>query len=299
MTKLYVFIFLILATVLLTVESIFIRLYNRNGSFIDEDIANAARLVPRMDMNEKVTIYIHGYQGNISNIGVQIITNAYLEYTNHNILAIDYESTANWFYPISTVLISRVGNAMAKALNDMMDAGISPQRIHLIGFSLGSHLAGFAGRNTKLKVSRITGLDPAGPMFYFVISALKASDAEFVDIIHTDKLLLGSASTKGHADFYPNFGYRRQPYCLKNRVVTDVCSHLMSYTYYAESVENPNAFVGLKCKSALKYITGACNNNEEVLMGFATPTNASGKYYLRTNFNSPFGLGRNGIMRSE
>ncbi|XP_076749913.1 pancreatic triacylglycerol lipase [Xylocopa sonorina] len=299
MIKFGVFIFLVLATNLLTVESIFIRLYNRNGSFIDEDITNAAQLVPRMDMNEKVTIYIHGYQGNISNIGVQIITNAYLENTNHNILAIDYESIANWIYPISTVLLSRVGNAVAKAVNDMMDAGISPQKIHLIGFSLGSHVAGFAGRNTKVKISRITGLDPAGPMFYFIISALKTSDAEFVDVIHTDRLLLGSATTKGNANFFPNFGYRRQPNCRQNGVVTDVCSHVMSYKYYAESVKNPNAFIGLKCSSTLKYISGACNNNEEVVMGFATPTNASGKYYLTTNLKSPYGRGRNGIMRSE
>lgn len=252
-----------------------------------------------MDTNEKVTIYIHGYQGNITNVGVQLVTNAYLENTNHNILAIDYESIANWIYPISTVLLSRVGKAVAKALNDMMDAGISPQNVHLIGFSLGSHVAGFAGRNTKSKISRITGLDPAGPMFYFVIPGLKASDAEFVDVIHTDRLLLGSATTKGHADFFPNFGYRRQPNCQQKRVITDVCSHVMSYEYYAESVRNPNAFIALKCNSTLKYISGACNNNERVVMGFATPTNASGNYYLTTNLKSPYGRGWNGIMRSE
>lgn len=77
----------------------------------------------------------------------------------------------------------------------------------------------FAGQYVKekknAKIGRITGLDPAGPLF---ISAnndqgLSAEDATFVDVIHTDAGKSGTSQVLGHADFYPNGGRAPQPGC--------------------------------------------------------------------------------------
>ncbi|CAL8143761.1 unnamed protein product [Orchesella dallaii] len=94
--------------------------------------------------------------------------------------------------------------------------------VHIIGFSLGAHVAGQAGRNvtdlTGEKIGRITGLDPAGPKspWWDVFTKhhldLGPIDADFVDIIHTSDLL-GSERRMGHVDFYVNGGIN-QPNCV-------------------------------------------------------------------------------------
>ena len=67
--------------------------------------------------------------------------------------------------------------------------------MHLIGHSLGSHVAGYAGKNVTA-LGRITGLDPAGPYFEWMPAfvRLDSADAQFVDAIHTNgepTILLG------------------------------------------------------------------------------------------------------------
>lgn len=63
---------------------------------------------------------------------------------------------------------------------------------HIIGFSLGAHIAGYVGENiqavTGQKIGRITGLDPAEPLFESTPAfvRLDPTDAEFVDVIHSD-----------------------------------------------------------------------------------------------------------------
>lgn len=61
----------------------------------------------------------------------------------------------------------------------------------------------------------ILGLDPALPLYMFngPSSRLSASDAKFVDVIHTDGGILGYPWPLGHADFFPNGGRPLQPGC--------------------------------------------------------------------------------------
>ena len=64
--------------------------------------------------------------------------------------------------------------------------------IHLVGHSLGAHVVGFCAKKLQElgvgKIKKITGLDPAFPFFELagVSGRLDKSDAEFVQIIHTN-----------------------------------------------------------------------------------------------------------------
>lgn len=62
------------------------------------------------------------------------------------------------------------------------------------------------------------GLDPALPLFvsFDNTKKLDKSDAEFVDVIHTNALRRGKLETCGHVDFYVNGGLN-QPGCEDSR----------------------------------------------------------------------------------
>lgn len=94
---------------------------------------------------------------------------------------------------------------------------IDLKNVHLIGHSLGAHVAGFTGLyiNSKNigKIRRITGLDPAKPKFENSYERLNRSCADFVDVIHTSTDEIGIGDEMGHTDYYPNNGSRDQPGC--------------------------------------------------------------------------------------
>ena len=104
-----------------------------------------------------------------------------------------------------------VARAVANFLKACLENGfVTAANIHLIGHSLGAHVAGFVGSELAHKghkIGRITGLDPAGPFFDKCRgdSRLDDSDADFVDVIHTNPGVLpdkGIDVSTGHVDYY-------------------------------------------------------------------------------------------------
>lgn len=67
-------------------------------------------------------------------------------------------------------------------------------------------------------MGRITGLDPAGPLFDDIWdnddSRLSPTDADLVVIIHSDAGKAGFPGNLGDIDFYPNGGTAPQPGCV-------------------------------------------------------------------------------------
>jgi pimeloyl-ACP methyl ester carboxylesterase len=175
---------------------------------------------------------------------------------------------------------------------------IKPENVHLIGHSLGAHIAGNAGRFLNGQLSRVTGLDPAGPHFPVVApDALKPDDARFVDVVHSDDIF-GSLIPRGMADFYPNRGTRGQPGCVSLDLLQSAsCNHMRAVLYYAESILAPWSFPAFKCELR-EFLNGAngrscMRNTQEIrLMGDRVSSNASGTYFLETNAAFPFGRGQ-------
>lgn len=91
----------------------------------------------------------------------------------------------------------------------------------MIGHSLGAHLSGFAGKTIlsltagQGKLKRITGMDPALPLFSVQdpSARLDRDDAVMVDVVHTDGYRIAIGEAIGRVDFYPNGGVAPQPGC--------------------------------------------------------------------------------------
>ncbi|KAM7072687.1 pancreatic lipase-related protein 3 isoform 1-T1 [Molossus nigricans] len=157
--------------------------------------------------------------------------------------------------------------------------GYSPSKVHLIGHSLGAHLAGEAGSRTP-GLGRITGLDPAGPYFHNTPNRVRLdpSDASLVDVLHTNAARFffefgaGTINACGHLDFYPNGG-KHMPGCedlvtpllkfdfsaYKEEVASFFdCNHARSHRFYMESILNPDAFIAYPCRSYESFKAGNC-----------------------------------------
>ncbi|XP_036149306.1 pancreatic triacylglycerol lipase-like [Monomorium pharaonis] len=283
------------------VETIFLRVYN--GTTIEEyddyPLENASAITSRITDNKPTVLYIHGLNENLEENSVQTVVKAYLKRNDHNIIGVDYRNLAKDLYPIAVEHVSRVGDAVTTALNKMVESGFDTKKLHIVGHSLGAQVSSYIGKKVNFQIPRITGLDPAGPLFNIVHDSLSSSDAAFVDIIHTDFGFYGVAKTTGTIDFFPNGGSRIQPGCpsvFLPSTADDFCSHYRSWEYYAESVPNESAFLGVECSSSLNFQLGECSNNSRIIMGYATPRSAQGTVYLVTDKQSPFGLKEAGLL---
>ncbi|KYN02692.1 Pancreatic triacylglycerol lipase, partial [Cyphomyrmex costatus] len=245
--------------------------------YVDYSLENASAITSQLISSKPTVIYIHGFTENLEKKSVQTIVQAYLKRNDHNIIAVDYGKLANDSYVTVTRNAPRIANVLTMILDKMAKLDFDTEKLHVVGHSMGSQIAGYIGRKVNFKIPRITGLDPAGPLYNFLQPHLSFSDARFVDIIHTDYGFYGIARTTGTVDFFPNGGERIQPGCQQHPKFyskDDFCSHQRSWKFYAESLIDESAFLGVQCSSLSHLVSGKCNNNTQIIMGYATPSSA-------------------------
>lgn len=278
-------------------EHIHLYIYNQKTK-------NEAKILPfgveYYNKNYSTKVIIPGWAEFTNKSWVIKMKDVYLNKGGYNVIVVDWQHYAENFYNVAIRQMEAVGDIVIKNLLGLIKSqNIDLKSMHLLGHSLGAHLAGYIGRalekETSFKVGRITGLDAAGPLFetvpLFRKKRLAASDADFVDAIHTSSPMLGLGyyGPYGTADFYVNGG-SRQPGCgrldftqgqlmlYKRMYDIFACDHKRSREYWIESINTEN----FKARN---------NQNEITIMGENCPSTAKGIYIVDTNSEPPFAKG--------
>lgn len=172
---------------------------------------------------------------------------------------------------------------------------LSHSQIHVIGFSMGGQVSGFAAKTVKeltnQKIGRITALDPSGRSYNGrpAEERLNPEDAEVVAVIHTDPTNIGFNDSCGTVDLFVNGRVHVQPGCPDEIDLIELkyCSHFRAFRYLIEGVNN-NRFIGTKCETYNKFEEGQCVGNEELNFVDVVSPDARGVYYVKTRPKPPF-----------
>nr|AKG97518.1 lipoprotein lipase [Larimichthys crocea] len=229
----------------------------------------------------KTFLVIHGWtlSGMFESWVAKLVSALYEREQTANVIVVDWLNSAQNHYVVAAQNTKVVGQEIARFIDWIEETTNMPlDNLHLIGYSLGAHVAGFAGSHATNKVGRITGLDPAGPDFEGMHAhrRLSPDDAHFVDVLHTFTrgslgLSIGIQQPVGHVDIYPNGG-SFQPGCnLRGALekianfgifaITDAvkCEHERSIHLFIDSLLNEQeAAKAYRCGSNDMFNRGMC-----------------------------------------
>ncbi|XP_076103997.1 pancreatic triacylglycerol lipase-like [Mytilus galloprovincialis] len=262
----------------------------------------------------KQTLFItHGYQDDGRSDWIVAMTRELLKKDDMNVIAVNWANGADNINYIQAAANTRVvGATIGELLKTLHSTGHSNyNKFHLVGHSLGSHISGYAGAYVHGAIAKITGLDPAGPLFENKDpkTRLDPSDAHYVEAIHTDgdslfQLGFGLEKAIGHADFYPNGG-EKQPGCsrdvgthlfslitgkIEKFTSTIACSHMRVLDLFTESINSQCTFSGKPCHTKKDFDAGHCTRCGLGCadMGYNSHQKGHGKYYFSTSSAGPF-----------
>nr|AIY34735.1 lipase 6 [Lygus lineolaris] len=280
-------------------ENVFFYLYTRENYEVPEQlwINNEKALAhSNFDVTKKTKIIVHGYTADYTGTSSQGPKQAYLTYDNVNVITLDFGNINHdlpIFFYYTAAKSYRIGRFLGQFVVFLIEQGVDPDKIHIIGHSLGGHIAGFAAKYAKSKgkrIGRVTGLEPCNPVYGFNTASYRSDtgDAKFTDCIFTTYGLLGLGFPVCQANFFPNGVGVSQPGCNKDIS----CRHSRVVALFIESIEPQSAFEVQECDGVPQgeHIT-SCWPTTRTLMGEYANPEVSGLFYLETNANPPYSRG--------
>ncbi|KAJ7418659.1 Lipase member H [Willisornis vidua] len=241
-------------------------LYTRQNPTCAEELQSTTSQY--LNVTKRTTFIIHGYRlTGSAPVWISDLVHLLLSVEDMNIILVDWNHGATTLiYNYASRKCKRVAEILKKLIDEMLIDGASLDSVHMIGVSLGAHISGFVGQMFGGALGRITGLDPAGPLYRGAPPSerLDPTDAQFVDVIHSDTDGLGYREALGHIDFYPNGG-TDQPGCpltIFSGLQYFKCDHQRSVFLFLSSLTQSCNITAYPCDSYRNYRNGKCTSCE-------------------------------------
>ena len=239
------------------------------------------------DPRNPTYVTIHGWYGSRAvevnrNVGKAL----HIKNREINQIVVEWTQRSDAIYLLAASRVPEVGRAIGEMLENLSrDTGLALANVTLIGYSLGAHVAGFAGKYLNGSLGGIIGLDPARLWFNDNLPGdrLDKGDAKYVQVVHTDSQGIhpfGIDKPIGHADFYFNYGHH-QPGC---GVFDFICSHKRSHEYFVESLTSKEGYTAKKCRDYEEIKEENCDSKGEVVYVLGGEVDrVEGVFYIETN----------------
>ncbi|KAF9412368.1 hypothetical protein HW555_009113 [Spodoptera exigua] len=230
-------------------------------------------------ITDNTVILVHGHQGHLNSNFDNLIKDAILYHQEpHNVIVVDWAREAGQGYSDARKAVPLVADHLANFITWLEnEARLIRSTLHLVGFNLGAHIVGQAGRRLDQglgRIGRITGLDPAASRWGSDSGRLADTDAMYVEVIHTDITGPGSngiGTAIGDINFFVNGG-SNQPGCIGH-----VCNHNRAYEVFAASMSN-SGLLGYPCSSDLQNTLNRCKGDPLHMGGLALSKTGNGEF---------------------
>lgn len=109
--------------------------------------------------NLPIKVIVHGWNSDGTSSINPTIRDAFLAIGDFNVIVLDWGGDASGLYSTSVWAVPGVGQNLGNFLNWLIsNHGGNWNNLHLVGFSLGAHVVGNAGRTVGGRSRRITGM---------------------------------------------------------------------------------------------------------------------------------------------
>ncbi|XP_055625117.1 pancreatic triacylglycerol lipase-like [Toxorhynchites rutilus septentrionalis] len=274
------------------------RLYTRRNPVHSQDLLwYDATSITNSNFNpaHPTRFLIHGWLEGEDATLHYMIKDHYLRVGDFNVVAVDWGSGSQTInYKAARNRVGGVGMIVSRLIDVIRSStGQAQSLINIIGFSLGAHAAGNAGKHQNGQLNTVIGLDPAGPLFSSgQADILTSSDALYTEAIYTNAGRLAFDGPLAQANFYPNGG-RSQPGCILDLI--GICAHNRVNELFAESVSTQTHFIAVPCATYDEIRRDRCTGVGPAARMGSEPSNrgrgVSGLYTLSTNSRYPFARG--------